>query len=51
MASWERWAGSEMARVERWEIWESREVARWEVPGFIQGWGMQGESKISSFCF
>ena len=40
-----------MARLERWEIWESSEVARWEVPGFIQGWGMQGESKISSFCF
>ena len=21
------------------------------VPGFIQGWGTQGDSKISSFCF
>ena len=21
------------------------------VPGFIQGWGMQGESNIPSFCF
>ena len=33
----------------RWERWESSEVARWEVPGFIRGWGMQGESKILSF--
>ena len=41
----------EVGEVERWERWESGEVARWEVPGFIQGWGTQGESKISSFCF
>ena len=33
------------------ERWESGEVRRWEVPGFIHRWGMQGESKISSFCF
>ena len=37
-----------MARSERRE---SSEVVRWEVPGFIQGWGTQGESKISPFCF
>ena len=30
----------------RWERWESSEVARWEVPGFVQGLGTQGESKI-----
>ena len=48
VASWDRWEGSEVAR---WERWESSEVARWEVPGFIRGWGTQGESKISSFCF
>ena len=24
-------------------------VTRWEVSGFIQGWGMHGESRISSF--
>ena len=35
--------GSEMARQERWE---SSEVARWEISCFIQGWGMQGETKI-----
>ena len=40
---WERWKGNEVAR---WERWESGEVGRWEVPGFIQGWGAQGESKI-----
>ena len=26
-------------------------MRRWEVPSFFQGWGMQGESKISSFLF
>ena len=35
----------------RWERWKSSEVARSEVPGFIQGWMLQGESKISSVCF
>ena len=30
---------------------ERGELARWEVPGFIQGWGTQGESYTSSFCF
>ena len=43
-----RWEGSEVAR---WERWESGEVRRWRVPGFVQGWGMLVESKISSFCF
>ena len=23
----------------------------WEVPVFLKGWGMQGESKVSSFLF
>ena len=57
MARLERWDGSEVASrekwessdVARWERWGSSEVARWEVPGFIRGWGMQGESKILSF--
>ena len=40
----------ECNEVERWERWEVSEVARWEVPGFLQGWEMQGEFKISSFC-
>ena len=31
--------------------WEVGEVGSWEVPGFIQGWGTQGKSKILSFCF
>ena len=39
---------SEMVRQERWEI---SEVARWEIPCFIQGWGIQAEAKVSSFCF
>ena len=43
MARWERWEGSE------WERWENGETERWEVPCFIQGWGTQDESKISSF--
>ena len=42
---WEKWKGNEVAR------WESGEVGSWEVPGFIQGWGTQGESEILSFCF
>ena len=43
-----RWKSSEVAR---WEGWYSSEVVTWEVPIFIQEWGTQGESKISSFCF
>ena len=45
---WERWMGNEVAR---WEGQESGEVERWVVPGFIQGWETQCESKILSFCF
>ena len=45
---WERMKGNEVAR---WKRRESGEVGRWEVPGFIQGWGTQSESKILSFCF
>ena len=46
----QRWGGGgcETARQERWE---SSEVARWEILCFIHGWGMQGETKISSFYF
>ena len=56
VASLERWEGSDTASWERWEDgkvarWESSEVARREVNGYIQGWIMQGESKISSSCF
>ena len=62
VAQSERWEGSEVAICERrgvgWgskmagqEKWESSEVARWEIPCFIHGWGIQGETKISSFCF
>ena len=40
-----------MVRLGRWERWESVGVGKWEVPGFIQGWGRQSGSKISSFCF
>ena len=55
VAKWERREGNEVTRWKRWEgsevaRWESGEMRRWEVPGYIQGWGMQGESKISSFC-
>ena len=47
-AMWERYEGGEVAR---WERWESSKVTRWEVSGFIQEWGTQADSKISSFCF
>ena len=33
------------------ERWESSEMVRWEVTCFIQGWGTQGETNISCFCF
>ena len=33
----------------RWGRCQSGEVGRWEVLGFVQGWGIQGESKILSF--
>ena len=45
---WERGKGNEVAS---WERQESGEVGSWEVPGFIQGSGTQGESKILSFFF
>ena len=48
VAKWEMQEGSKMARLERWE---SVEVGRQEAPSFVYGWAMQGESKISSFCF
>ena len=48
VAQWERWEGSEMAR---WERWETSDVASGKIPCFIQGWGTQGETKVSSFCF
>ena len=46
---------NEVERWERWEVsevagWESGQVGRWKVLGFLQGWEMQGEFKISSFC-
>ena len=44
----ERRESSEVARQGRLK---SSEVGRQEAPSFVQGWGMQGESKISSFCF
>ena len=55
---WRRWEGSEVARWEKWEgsevvrleNWENGEAGRWEVPGFIQGWETEDQSKISSFC-
>ena len=60
VAQSERWEGSEVAakvgrgggcETARQERWESSEVARWEILCFIHGWGTQGETKISSFCF
>ena len=33
-----------------WERWESSEVARRVVPGFIQEWGTQGESRFHLFA-
>ena len=48
VAKLERWEGSE---VTSWKRWDGGEVTRWEVNGFIQEWDMQGELKISSFCF
>ena len=45
VAGWETWKGSAVAR---WERRESDEVGRWEIPGFIQVWETQGESKIST---
>ena len=46
-----RWEGGEVGRVVRWERWEDGVAKRWEVPGFIQGWKTQAESRISSVCF
>ena len=48
VASEERCNGRKVAR---WERKKNGEMARWEVPAFIQEWGTQGESQISSFCF
>ena len=48
VAQWERWEGSEVAI---WERWETSDAARWKIPCFIKGWGTQGETKVSPFCF
>ena len=37
--------------VARWKRQESGEVGMWEVPGFSQGCGTQGESKILSLGY
>ena len=44
-----RWQGGKGARVVRWQGGKGGRVVRWEVPGFIQGWGTESQSKISSF--
>ena len=41
--------GGKGARVVRWQGGKGGRVVRWEVPGFIQGWGTESQSKISSF--
>ena len=48
-----RWEGWKGGRVMRWEGGKGKsvEMGRQEVPGFIQGWGAQCESKILSFSF
>ena len=49
-----RWEGGKCEGIMRWQGGKGREngdMGRWEFPGFIQGWGTQGESKILSFCF
>ena len=49
-----RWEGEKGGRVMGWQGGKSGRVVRWEwweVPGFIQGWKTQGESKILSFSF
>ena len=38
-------------KVAKWERREGSEVARSGVPGFVQRWGMQGDSKIPSYGF
>ena len=48
MARQKRCYGSEVAS---WERWKGSEVARLEAPSFIRGWGTEGESKVLSLCF
>ena len=63
---WHSWRGGKVVRWQfgkngggggrggvRWQGGKdgSGEVARWEIPCFIQGWGTQVETQISSFCF
>ena len=44
----ERWEGGEVAS---WERCEKGKVTKVGGSWFIQGRGMQGESKTSCFCF
>ena len=48
MGRWGRWESSEVAR---WKRWENGEAKRWQVPGFIQRWGTQDETKFHLFVF
>ena len=41
-----RWKGGKDGRVMRWQGGKGRGVVKWEVPGFIQEWGIQGESRF-----
>ena len=43
--------GGGVSEMARWERWETSDVASGKIPCFIQGWGTQGETKVSSFCF
>ena len=45
------WEGEKGGRIVRWQGAKGGRVVNWQVSGFIQEWGMQGDSKISSFCF
>ena len=59
-----RWQGRKSGGIVRWhsrkggKVVRSQgkkdgrvQVARQEIPCFIQRWGAQDETKISSFCF
>ena len=46
-----RWEGGKGGRVMGWQGGRVVRWEWWEVPGFIQGWETQGESKILSFSF
>ena len=54
LAKWEVWESGKAGKLEEWQAGKGgrrAKLEKWEGPDFIQGLGVQGESKTSCSCF